>query len=150
MHLFSARVTMEIALFSEMTSWVKKMDCFNKDKSATQHWETFNTAEMACIFSPCRLHPHKFWMICSVFILFIFFLHSFASYTSLPELVFDIQKPPFFLPFWIIEIHLSFFPPPNHMRNPESFLTWSLRRIRMSNLWKCKHCGWSGGVKRGA
>ena len=59
------------------------------------------------------------------------------------------KRPLSFLPFWIIEIHL--LPPPqppspeNHMRNPESFLTRSLRRIRLSNLWKCKHCGWSSG-----
>lgn len=122
------------------------MDCFNKDYNTTQlraHWETYNKAEMACLFSLCRLHSSKFGMSSSLFHLFIFFLSSFAPCTSLPELVFDIQKPPSLLPFWIIEILLFF---PNHMRNLESFLTQSLRRIRLSNLWKCKHCGWSGGV----
>lgn len=34
----------------------------------------------------------------------------------------------------------------NHTRNPESFLTQTLRRIRLSNSRKRKHCGWRGGV----
>lgn len=113
-------------------------------KQLWAHWETYNKAEMACLFSLCSLHSSKFWDVFWSFYLRIFSLTSFASCTSLPELVFDIQKLPPFLPFWIIEIHLLFFS--NHMRNPESFLTRSLRRIRLSNLWKCKHCGWTDGV----
>lgn len=99
-----------------------------------------NKAEMACLYSLYRILSSNF---CMSSLFFMSFYSSLASCTSLPELVFDIQRPPFFSPFWIIEIHLFFS---NHMRNPESFLTQSLKRIRLSNLWKCKHCGWSIGV----
>lgn len=87
------------------------------------HWETWNKAEIACLFSPCRLNSSKFPMSSSL--LFVHILHLSSSLSHTLSLVFFVvvfflthhlfariviwhSKPPSFLPFWIIEIHLFF------------------------------------------
>ena len=116
MRVFLAHVTIEIVLLPKNMPWEKKrwivLIKIITHKQLWAHWETYNKAEMACLFSLCWLHSSKVWMSSSLFICeYSSALSSFASCTSLPELVFDIQKPSSFLPFWIIEIHLLFSKP---------------------------------------
>lgn len=107
------------------------------------HWETWNKAEIACLFTLCSPNSSKFPMsfICSYsssLSLSLFFypallcLNCYLTFKA--SFIFTL------LNNW----NSSLFQ--NHMRNPESFLTRTLRQIRLSNLWKCKHCGWRGGV----
>lgn len=126
------------------------------------HWETWNKAEIACLFSACRLNSSKFPMSSSL--LFVHILHLSSSLSHSLSCFFCccfFSYPPPLCPNCYLTFKASFLFTSflftllnnwnsslfqNHTRNPESFLTQTLRRIRLSNSRKRKHCGWRGGV----
>lgn len=117
----------------------------NTRQQLKERWETWNKADTACLLSLCR-QTSIFWMTstCFVYILPIFFwiLH-------LPPWIGIWHSKAIAFFFTLLNNWNSSHFFPTHTRNPSHSFTHSLRQNGLSDLWKGKHQGWSGGVWRG-
>lgn len=116
-------------------------------KQLGARWETYLKAEMACLFSLRSLHSSKFWVSSIICVRSSSLLSIFAA-THFPAWIGIWHSKASFLFTLLNNLNSStsfFF---SYFQTAQGilshFLLQSWRQIRLSNLWKCKQCGWTG------